>query len=42
MYSNVEPWRSIFDQDNADRINAYRGDCKEADEHYDRQRAATH
>ena len=39
MYSNVEPWRSIFDKDDADRIVAYSGDCKEADERYARERA---
>ena len=42
MYSNVEPWRSIFDKDNADRIVAYSGDCKEADELYARQHAGAH
>ncbi len=42
MYSNVEPWRSIFDKDNAERIVAYSGDCKEADDRYARERAGAH
>ncbi|OGT89069.1 MAG: hypothetical protein A2514_13425 [Gammaproteobacteria bacterium RIFOXYD12_FULL_61_37] len=29
-YSDVDPWRSIFDFDAADRIVPYQGDCKEA------------
>ena len=40
-YSDVEPWRSIFDKDDADRIVAYPGDCKEADERA-RQQVGTH
>jgi len=27
LYSDVEPWRSIFDFDSADHIAAYAGDC---------------
>lgn len=27
VYTDVEPWRSIFDNDNADYISSYRGDC---------------
>lgn len=30
-YTDVDPWRSIFDFDAADRIVPYRGDCKEVD-----------
>lgn len=41
-YVNVDPWRSIFDKDNVAKIAAYSGDCKEADELYQRQRAAAH
>ena len=39
-YSDVEPWRSIFDADAADRIVPYPGDCKAVDEKMDRQRRA--
>jgi len=41
VYSNVDPWRSIFDKDDAARIANYEGSCKEADELYARQKAAT-
>ena len=41
VYSNVDPWRSIFDQDDAARIVSYEGSCKEADELYAKQKAAT-
>lgn len=30
-YTDVDPWRSIFDFDAADRIVPYRGDCNEVD-----------
>jgi hypothetical protein len=40
-YTNVDPWRSIFDKEDAARIVNYEGSCKEADELYARQRAAT-
>jgi hypothetical protein len=30
-YTDVDPWRSIFDSDSADRIVPYQGDCTEAD-----------
>jgi hypothetical protein len=36
----VEPWRSIFDFDNADRIAPYSGDCAEADAFHERARQA--
>ncbi|MCR4300551.1 MAG: hypothetical protein NUV51_02995 [Sulfuricaulis sp.] len=31
VYKDVEPWRSIFDQDRADRIAPYQGDCEAVD-----------
>ena len=31
VYTDVEPWRSIFDKDNADHIAPYQGDCTAAD-----------
>ena len=34
----VEPWRSIFDFDSADRINPYAGNCAEADAFHERAR----
>jgi hypothetical protein len=37
-YTNVEPWRSIFDQDSAGPPRPYAGDCKAADELYLRQK----
>jgi hypothetical protein len=39
MYSNVDPWRSIFDKDDAAQIEPYSGSCKAADELYARQKA---
>ena len=39
-YSNVNPWRSIFDKDDAAQIVNAAGDCKAADELYARQKAA--
>jgi hypothetical protein len=30
-YTDVDPWRSIFDSDSADRIMPYKGDCTDAD-----------
>jgi hypothetical protein len=30
-YRDVDPWRSIFDFDAADRIVSYHGDCNEVD-----------
>jgi hypothetical protein len=41
-YGKVDPWRSIFDKDDAARIVAYSGDCKEADELYQRPSAGVH
>jgi len=35
----VEPWRSIFDFDSADRIVPYAGNCAEADAFYERMKA---
>lgn len=40
VYSSVEPWRSIFDADAADRIVDYQGDCSKVDEFYARQKTA--
>lgn len=37
-YTNVDPWRSIFDSDPADRIVPYRGDCAGADKLYEAQK----
>lgn len=42
MYGNVDPWRSIFDRDDAARIVSYAGDCKEADLLYSGQGAGAH
>ena len=39
-YTEVEPWRSIFDFDHADRIAPYTGDCAEADAFHERARQA--
>jgi hypothetical protein len=36
----VEPWRSIFDSDSADRIVPYAGNCAEADAFYERMSKA--
>jgi hypothetical protein len=41
VYSSVDPWRSIFDKDDAERIVTYAGSCKEADDLYAKQRAAS-
>ena len=30
-YTDVDPWRSIFDSDSADRIVQFQGDCAEVD-----------
>jgi hypothetical protein len=30
-YTDVDPWRSIFDSDSADRIVPFQGDCAEVD-----------
>jgi hypothetical protein len=40
MYSNVEPWRSIFDSDSADKIAEYSGNC--ADEIEKAKQSAAH
>jgi hypothetical protein len=40
LYASVDPWRSIFDKDDADRIVSYAGGCKQADDVYAKQRAA--
>lgn len=37
-YREVEPWRSIFDFDNADRIVPYAGDCAKADAVHEKAR----
>jgi len=34
VYINVEPWRSIFDFDAAEKIVNYQGDCAKVDEFY--------
>lgn len=39
MYSEVDPWRSIFDNDTADRIVPYDGDCADADSKWHSQKA---
>jgi hypothetical protein len=39
-YTEVDPWRSIFDADSADRIATYRGSCEAADKLYDAQKQA--
>lgn len=36
----VEPWRSIFDFDPADRIVPYAGDCAEVDAFYAKAKPA--
>ena len=40
VYSDVDPWRSIFDFDPADRIVPYPGSCERADKIYDEQKRA--
>ena len=37
-YTEVDPWRSIFDVDSADHIAAYRGSCEDADKLYEAQK----
>jgi hypothetical protein len=37
-YTEVDPWRSIFDFDAAERIVPYQGDCKEVDKHMNASR----
>jgi hypothetical protein len=39
-YTNVDPWRSIFDSDPADHIVPYAGGCEQADKIYEEQRQA--
>ena len=39
-YINVDPWRSIFDADAADRIVPWQGDCAEADRVLQERKAA--
>lgn len=39
-YSDVDPWRSIFDRDDAERIVRYNGDCTEVDKYYQRKKAS--
>jgi hypothetical protein len=39
VYGNVDPWRSIFDKDDAAEIAKYAGSCKQADELYSQQAA---
>jgi hypothetical protein len=40
VYGGVDPWRSIFDKDDAARIVSYAGSCQEADDLYAKQKAA--
>lgn len=40
VYSDVDPWRSIFDVDSADKIAPYPGSCASADAMAEAQRAA--
>jgi len=40
VYSDVDPWRSIFDFDPADHIVPYAGSCEQADKIYDGQKKA--
>jgi hypothetical protein len=39
-YADVDPWRSIFDFDPADRIMPYQGSCEGADKLFEAQRRA--
>lgn len=39
-YSNVDPWRSIFDADAASRISPYQGRCETADKLLEAQKPA--
>ena len=40
MYASVDPWRSIFDKDDAQQIVSYKGSCDGVDEFYAKQKAA--
>jgi hypothetical protein len=40
VYSEVDPWRSIFDADPADRIVPYAGSCERADKMFEEQKQA--
>jgi hypothetical protein len=40
VYSEVDPWRSIFDADQADHIVPYTGSCERADKMYEAQKQA--
>ena len=40
VYSDVDPWRSIFDFDPADHIVPYAGSCEQADKIYGEQKRA--
>ena len=37
-YTDVDPWRSIFDSDSADAIVPFQGSCLAADALYDKQK----
>jgi hypothetical protein len=37
-YAEVDPWRSIFDSDSADRIVPYQGDCNQVDKQMEAQK----
>jgi hypothetical protein len=39
-YTDVDPWRSIFDSDPADRIVPYEGRCEDADKLFEAQKQA--
>jgi hypothetical protein len=39
VYTNIDPWRSIFDADAADRIVDYQDDCNKVDEAQSRRKA---
>jgi hypothetical protein len=38
MYSDIDPWRSIFDFDPVDHIVSYSGSCERADKIYEAQK----
>lgn len=38
-YTEIDPWRSIFDQDNADHVVPYQGDCTAADKRLQNRKA---
>lgn len=40
VYMEVDPWRSIFDADAAERIVGYQGDCSAVDARINEQKAA--